>query len=356
MNMPKSHVITPDFTQVNFNNEYEQSLNFQPKDTTIVNGLTEQGWAYLWHMLFYPISIGGTLLEVQYVPRDTLEKTDEAKYDRPVYQLAPLDTHIFGMFKALISQPTESWFSLWKGQFNSRLHQVCLELLQATLEGIIHAGFNVSVPISHVVTKMASQVTSRLLLTPLEMANTRLMVQTSFADKPKYKGLIHCLRTIIAEEGFGALYQLPILLSTVIIESMSAIDWETIFESQYAHGKKPTKLFWTGFLSYLALSCIVAHPMGTIRSRLQCQITTTAARKNFKTVVRTCQVPYAGIWDCGRRILTEESHKKGNSLNWQGLWINIGLPVNILLWGFALGFPMCHQGYYKYYGLDRVQL
>ncbi|KAK9703380.1 hypothetical protein K7432_010771 [Basidiobolus ranarum] len=348
-------------THMHLNTTNESSLNIQHKYGSILNGLSEQGWCYLLDMLTHPISIGSTLLAVQYVPRETLETTDEEKsphsrshltknppYNRPMYQLAPLDTDIYGTLKALVKQPTEGWFSLGKGQFVSWLHGACFQLLQAGLQGMINSYFNLyddSVPFwqhkhpsPYIVAKVASKIISGCLQAPLDMAQTRLIVQTSYRDEAKYKGLIHCLRTMVSEEGFGALYRLPILFSTAIIESMSVIECYEILLRQPAQGKEALLKCFTVMLGYAAVFYLVVLPMHTIRNRLQCQIAPIAARESFKTVVRTCPVPYTGILDCGKRILTEESvipHKRGNSLNWRGLWINIGLPAKAFIWGIG---------------------
>ncbi|ORX95611.1 mitochondrial carrier [Basidiobolus meristosporus CBS 931.73] len=282
---------------------------------------------------------------------------------RPAYQLPPLDTNTWGVIKALVRQPTEGWRSLWKGQFTNWLYDMTHLFLQPSLEGMLNDSFDLyddTIPLVHldnaapnVATLVASHLAVGVLLSPLEVVRTRLIVQTSSKKHRKYQGPFHCLRTIIAEEGFGSLYWSHNLLPTVIYHTISPLISNTIplviervlqidpLESPFVYSLVE--------LAFNTLDILITLPLDTIRKRLQCQIRTQVPGKSFETVVETRRVPYTGMIDCGRRILTEESvrrpqkkAKKSKDMkgvqtwNWRGLYPGVGMHLSSNLAMFAV--------------------
>ncbi|XP_062974126.1 solute carrier family 25 member 47 [Elgaria multicarinata webbii] len=157
-----------------------------------------------------------------------------------------------------------------------------------------------------------------VLISPAEIAKVRLQIQKEpspstasshllFA-KPKYQGAVHCLRTIVKEEGLGGLYKGSLALlcrdchsvATYFLTYSALCDWFT------PAGKEKPDL-WAVLISGGCAGVVAwaaATPMDVIKSRMQAD--------------GEGQRKYSGLIHCARDSIREEGLKvlfKGIGLN-----------------------------------------
>ncbi|CAG8505547.1 7504_t:CDS:2 [Paraglomus occultum] len=252
---------------------------------------------------------------------------------RPAYMLPPLDDGVWGTISILTKHKTEGWKSLWKGQFTGWLYDMAHLFFQPTIEGILNDAFDLyddTIPLVYLdkvgpnlATLVASHIVVGVLLSPLEVARTRLIVQTSSPSQRKYKGLFDCLRQMIKEEGLSSLYWGHNLLPSIVyhaidplLENSIPILIDRIF---HISASDSPLIYGTVQLLLNTVQLMITLPIETIRKRLHCQVRSRVPGKRFETVVQTRQAPYVGMLDCGYRIIVEEGisqrkmPKRGNA-------------------------------------------
>ncbi|ORX63931.1 mitochondrial carrier [Basidiobolus meristosporus CBS 931.73] len=319
-----------------------------------------------------PFAVGATLLQIQYLPKENevggvgVKGSDvgEAKTpgNHPIkssFQLPPLYTGPLGILKALIQQETEGWQSLWKGQLTTLLFSTSCCYLNWSLDRKLNAAFGLdqdAVGDCQSLGGMAIGVTTSFivgaLLSPIEIAQTRLVAQASNKKHRKYRGLVHLLRTVVAEEGLGSLFWSPSTLPTAIYYAgFSFLRQVSDFvRKRVLHidpNESPILDGWVT-LGFSILQTVLTFPLDTICKRLRCQI----PGRRFDTVVQTRQVPYAGVIDCWKSILTEESAlhpqertkckniKGALAWNWRGLYSGAGVNITCDAISVALNIMM----------------
>lgn len=239
---------------------------------------------------------------------------------RPPYQVPIIQEGVWQTIGRLMKQPHEGWRSLFKGQYTNWLYEISHLFLQPTLEGSLNDAFNLyddTIPLVHLdhagpnlATLVGSHAIVGALLSPLELVRTRLVVQSSSPLHRKYKGPLHCLRTIYAEEGgLAGLY--PHLGTTLLYHSISPLLQNvTPLIIDRVLGISPNDSPFTYSLAELAfnmLEVIITLPLDTVRKRLQCQIRSRVpSSKRFATVVPVRPVPYTGLSDAVYSIIKEE--------------------------------------------------
>ncbi|KAG0300959.1 hypothetical protein BGZ98_008734 [Dissophora globulifera] len=277
---------------------------------------------------------------------------------RPSFQLAPLDGGTWQVIKALINHPTEGWLSLWKGQYTSWVHEMLHLFAQPTLEATLNDTFDLyddTIPLVHLdrvgpnlLTMVTSHLVVGIILSPLELAHTRLMVQTSDPKQRKYKGLVHCLSTIVSEEGFSALWGGVNLVPTILFHVVTPLVTNSIpliIDRVFNISSDSSPfLYSVAELGLDALDLLIRLPIETTRKRLQIQIQAKIPGKRYETVVETRKRPYAGVIDCVYRIIQEEggqrrrrSRKRTGDVDesaeikspWYGTWGVCGLYTGL---------------------------
>ncbi|CAG8444029.1 4850_t:CDS:2 [Rhizophagus irregularis] len=297
----------------------------------------------------HPFEAAKTLLQVQYLPNEDIvpmvaenthgnndapgfrkTKSSDSQgylttniYDastRPHYMLPPLENGVWSTLGALRSHNSEGFSSLWKGHFASWLYDMGHLFLQPTLEGALNDAFDLyddTIPLIYldrVGPNIATLVTSHLvvgvLLSPLEVIQTRLIVQTSSPNNKKYNGTFDCLRKMIKEEGYSSLYWSHNLLPSIIYHTISPLLECTVplIIDRIFHISPVDSPFLYGLaqLGLNTLQLLIILPLETVRKRLQCQIRSRTPDKPFETIVQTRKAPYVGILDAIYRIIIEE--------------------------------------------------
>ncbi|KAI8808886.1 mitochondrial carrier domain-containing protein [Cladochytrium replicatum] len=273
-----------------------------------------------------------------YLTRASFEEDDPT---RPPYQLGPLDGSTWSVMYKVAAHKDEGITSLWKGNFTSWLYDMAQLLLQPTMEGLLsdalqmqNAGINLVDQenlLPNFGTILASHAISGWLLSPLELARTRLIVQTKNRFHRKYYGTWHCLSTIYREEGgfrglwFGRNFFPAILQHTVapFFKYGTSVIIQRVFnilpqDSPYLYGMCE---FGLG-----TLELVLTLPLETIRRRLQLQpsistgftqppvaaliVPRSKLGRDFETSVEMSRVPYTGLWDCAWRMIYEEGGER----------------------------------------------
>ncbi|KAI6177183.1 ADP/ATP translocase [Aphelenchoides bicaudatus] len=134
----------------------------------------------------------------------------------------------------------------------------------------------------------AGGCTSLMLLYPLDLARTRLAVETKRNGSPKFNGIYDCLRKITAREGFVGNYR-GFLVSLQFVALSRAVFFGMFDTARCTITDDMKKLhFVTVFL--IAQACVVTsgwlcYPMDTVRRKLMLQ-----SGQSVK--------PYNGTIDC----------------------------------------------------------
>ncbi|KAG0234725.1 hypothetical protein BGX31_004464 [Mortierella sp. GBA43] len=192
-----------------------------------------------------------------------------------------------------------------------------------TLEATLNDTFDLyddTIPLVHldrvgpnIATIVASHVVVGVLLAPLELARTRLVVQSSDPKQRKYTGMLNCISTIISEEGFTALWGGVNLAPTILyhtarplISNLVPLIIDRVFNISSVDSPV---LYSLAELALDIVDLLIILPIETVRKRLQIQIQAKIPGKRYETVVETRKRPYAGIVDCVRKIVQEEGGK-----------------------------------------------
>ncbi|XP_077366591.1 solute carrier family 25 member 47-A isoform X2 [Festucalex cinctus] len=170
---------------------------------------------------------------------------------------------------------------------------------------------------------LAGGITQMLIVAPGDMVKVRLQCQTESprrGAKPKYRGPLHCLLTIVKEEGPRGLYRgaAPLALRDGPGFAMYFLTYNTICE--WLTGSGPEKPAWSavmlagGFAGTVAWS--ISTPMDVIKARLQMD----GARGTRR---------YRGLAHC----VAETARHEGAAVFFRSLGINClrAFPVNVVV-------------------------
>jgi len=162
----------------------------------------------------------------------------------------------------------------------------------------------------NIATLVTSHLVVGVLLSPLEVIQTRLIVQTSSPIHKKYSGTFDCLLKMIKEEGFSSLYWSHNLLPSIVYHTISPLLECTVplIIDRVFHISPTDSPFLYGLaqLGLNTLQLLIILPLETIRKRLHCQIRSRTPDKPFETIVQTRKAPYVGMLDATYRIIIEE--------------------------------------------------
>lgn len=160
---------------------------------------------------------------------------------------------------------------------------------------------------------VASHLITGFLLSPLNLVQTRLIIQSFTARYKRYAGPIDAFKQIHRDEGgLRGMYLHPHLLIPTLLDSglqalvSRALPSIVTSYCGYGHITEDTHpISWS--VAELAGSCLgllVTLPVETIRRRLQAQTRGTA--EPMKACVELRPAPYNGVVDAFWHILTEE--------------------------------------------------
>lgn len=173
---------------------------------------------------------------------------------------------------------------------------------------------------------LVSHIVCGIIVSPLELVQTRMVLQTSKKGSRKYKSTLDALITILRDE--HAYNPLSLVLSpNMLIPSTLYHSFNTVFK--YLGPLIGTRLlgidydydivsFFTFELIFGLLETFVMSPIETIRRRLMCQVIAKPSltpNREFQTVVETSPIPYTDPFNCLVRIISEEGCQSTNHSN-----------------------------------------
>lgn len=163
---------------------------------------------------------------------------------------------------------------------------------------------------------VSSHLLTEFLLSPLDLIQTRLIIQTSVTRHRRYSGPLDAFRQILRDEGglYGMYFHPQLFFTTLlnctfaplvdaIAPRLTARVLARILGFRIAEDTHP--FLWA--VAQLAGSCaglVVTVPFETVRRRLQAQVRGNAVP--FATCVEVRRRPYVGIVDCMYSIIVEE--------------------------------------------------
>ncbi|XP_054474872.1 solute carrier family 25 member 47-A [Anoplopoma fimbria] len=169
-------------------------------------------------------------------------------------------------------------------------------------------------------------MTQTSMMSPGDIVKVRLQCQTesmrggTSMRKPKYRGPVHCLLTIIKEEGFRGLYRgaLPLMLRDGPSYATYFLTYTTLCELLTDSGQKRPSLSVVMLAGGIAgtVGWSIATPMDVIKARLQMDGAQETRR-------------YRGFFHC----FTETVRVEGTRVFFKSLGINClrAFPVNMVV-------------------------
>lgn len=154
---------------------------------------------------------------------------------------------------------------------------------------------------------MAGGVAEACALQPLDTAKTRLQLDSA----GKYRGLVHCTRTIAAEEGVGALYKglTPFIahLTTKYAMRFGVFGYlrNAMGGNSGTERQQMARNFTAGLIAGVTEAILIVTPFEVIKTRLQKQKGMDTAALKYKGPIHTV-----------RTIVAEE----GVRALWNGVW------------------------------------
>ncbi|KAG2186464.1 hypothetical protein INT44_002686 [Umbelopsis vinacea] len=257
------------------------------------------------------------------LPRYNSSYTVRSVYDdtaRPAHQLAPIEGGILDAMRALINNPSEGWRALFKGQYTGWLHGVLQLILQPAIEGSLNDLFDLyddTIPLIHLerigpnlATLLGSHILVGVFLSPLEIARTRLIVQSSAPGVKTYTGLLHCLSSMLQNEGgLRGVYLSQNLIPTILYHLITPLVSSTapliIDRLFHVTASDAPIIYGLAELALSTLEVLITLPIETIRKRIQCQVRFKDGRP-FNTCVATRPVHYTGFLDAMYKVMKEE--------------------------------------------------
>ncbi|XP_074471131.1 solute carrier family 25 member 47-A [Sebastes fasciatus] len=173
---------------------------------------------------------------------------------------------------------------------------------------------------------MAGGIAQMSVMSPGDIVKVRLQCQTesmrggTTVSKPRYRGPVHCLLSIIKEDGFMGLYRgaLPLMLRDGPSFATYFLTYATICEWLTESGKQRPSLGGVMLAGGLAgmVGWTLGTPMDVIKARLQMD----GARKTKR---------YKGFFHC----ITETARTEGAGVFFRSLGINWlrAFPVNMVV-------------------------
>lgn len=142
------------------------------------------------------------------------------------------------------------------------------------------------------------------------LAYDRLIVQSSAPSVRTYSGLLHCLGSMMQNEGgLKGIYLSPNLIPTILYHLITPLVSSTaplvIDRLFHVTASDAPILYGLAELVLSTLEVLITLPIETIRKRIQCQVRFKDGRV-FNTCVATRPVKYTGLLDAMYKMMKEE--------------------------------------------------
>ncbi|KAL7389178.1 hypothetical protein ABVT39_027668 [Epinephelus coioides] len=188
------------------------------------------------------------------------------------------------------------------------------------------AGFGPNTKLEIFLSGLAGGIAQTSVMSPGDIVKVRLQCQTESKrggtnmPKPKYRGPVHCLLSIIKEEGFMGLYRgaLPLMLRDGPSYATYFLTYATICEWLTDGSKKRPD--WSGVMFAGGVAGIVGWTIGTPMDVIKARLQVDGARETRR---------YKGFFHC----ITETARVEGAGVFFKSLGINClrAFPVNMVV-------------------------
>lgn len=203
-------------------------------------------------------------------------------------------------------------------------------ILQPILEEILNVLFNVFEEVN-AFTHITSHAIVNSILTPLEMAQSRLAIQNPCILPEEQSNVLNTIykwsfysvfQSIVKNEGesdhtqYGLLYTSRIMIPSIILSTLkptlSFFTTQFIEECLIGHqtGLTYHTLYFLCKTIFIGIETIVWTPFQLAQKRLFIQCMTTNRQKNhatpFETVMKTSGIWYSGIWHALTNVIKNE--------------------------------------------------
>ncbi|KAK7058348.1 hypothetical protein VNI00_001981 [Paramarasmius palmivorus] len=321
-------------------------------DTTLTDLLKSFSMQYTSTAIAMPWEVARTLLQVQYLPKESTEsaveedgdessegeedETDDSYFadpdatptiptpptalrplpkqqEQPTSPLLPPTLSPLGLLRNITNHPNEGYTSLFKALLTSTITDALSSFLQPTVHNLISAIFLQSLHSNALVIPITSHILTGLLLSPLDIVRTRLIVQSaspppsnSKNSHTHYSGPLDALTRLPPSRAFtSSTLLIPTLLEHTIRPLLALTLPTLIANAFHLHPYYSNTAVWGLVeLGSSALGLLITLPIETVRKRLQIQA--HEQEGELYTCIRVRPRPYVGVVDCMYRIVKEE--------------------------------------------------
>ncbi|KAH6579884.1 hypothetical protein BASA61_009993 [Batrachochytrium salamandrivorans] len=279
---------------------------------------------------------------------DSQEPDDDASFFDPEEYASRIQENIMD----IISLNDEGFASLWKGNSAHFLRDLMFSWVQPTVSDILSSVLSIPMddtPLSYSENPtaaagllVASHAISGILFSPLELVQTRRVVQTSKRHLRKYKSIWGTIATIIREEYpnrpldifFSSNLLVPSLAFHILSPVFKYLGPLVIERGVGVDEDGNPLVHMLCQISFVLVELAVMLPIETIRKRLMCQVVRRTSirqpgirksggheEQELHTLVQTSPFPYTDSLNCLYRIIKEEGGvRNGRGKNSESTW------------------------------------
>ena len=141
---------------------------------------------------------------------------------------------------------------------------------------------------------------------PLDTAKVRLQIQAGTGSEAKYRGMLHCIRSIVAEEGFTSLFKglTAGLQRQMVFASLRIGLYEPVkrlYVGENFTGMVPLTTRILAALTTGAIGISVANPTDVVKIRFQADGRLPESQRRYRTVM-----------EAYRKIIASEGYRFAN--------------------------------------------
>jgi len=207
-----------------------------------------------------------------------------------------------GIIDCLQRIPREQgFFSLWRGNLTNVSRYFFVQAFNFAFKEVYQSSFAQSKPTSFwqlLITNLASGaaagVSSMVITYPLDFARTRLTTDVGRNGTRQFRGVFHCLRTVIVRDGIrGVYFGMSLSIPTVIIYRSTYFG---VYDTSKLYVPRDTFMWkWLCAQGSTTIAGLMCYPIDTIRRRLVMQAGRLIEDRH-----------YFGVRDCITKIYCNE--------------------------------------------------
>ena len=287
---------------------------------------------------------------------------------RPEYQLAPQRGTLTRTIRSMMRHRYEGFLSLWKGVLPYMCREIGVQLLQPALEDFMNEQFdlfdNRMMPLAHqpnfvpnLLTSFTSHVVAKVLFSPLEIMQVRMIAQSSDPLHRSFPTSLHALcgtRPLTLKNLARSMY--PEWSESLLFHAISHLASETqtlIIKRLLRISPKtwPIYNFWASF-GLMTLELMVVLPLRTVRwRRMLYEQPHHGIKSEPRLAVRypcisLSERGYTGIFSSLATIIRTEAVGTIRSFHFTSDGRKVKRKKRGLKWGFVGGIAQLYRGFW----------